>query len=107
MKTSEETKEHAGFIRDVIASCAIDFPTDHERAYREALFRAAFARIDEFEIAHLRRMGEALCEMDFASDWTLALRQAVLDRIAKHHKLRDYRSVKLPPIVRPAKEVAK
>lgn len=107
MKTTEETKEHAGFVRDVIAAAQIDFPTDHEREYREALFRAAFARVEEFEITHLRRMSEALCAMDFASDWTLALRQAVLDRIAKHHKLREYRSVKLPPIVRPKKEVAK
>lgn len=104
MKTSEETKEHAGLVRDLIAAIEIKFPADdYERDLRDALFRKAYAVAPSMDTAHVRRINEALCGMEFPSEIALALRRQTLTILAQTHKLKEYRNVKLP-VIRPAQK---
>lgn len=99
MKTKEELQEHAGLVRDIIAGCGVDYPADdYERDIRDAYFRKAYALINDIEIVHVRRIHEALCEMKFPTATALGLRRATFTRLAQHHRLKDYRAVKMPVI---------
>jgi hypothetical protein len=101
MKDKEELKEDAGLVRDIVALCAVKFPTNWERDLRDGMFRKAFTLVPKMETHHVRRINEALCEMDFPTDSALALRQATLTRLANHHELKKFRKVALPIIQRP------
>ena len=102
MKTKEQLTEDVGLVRDIEAWCSAFCANDNERNFREALFRKAYAELPKLEnIAHVRRINEALCGMDFPSATALGLREGVLKRLAEHHKLKDYRNVKMPNIAVP------
>ena len=99
MKTKDQLLEDAGLVRDVEAWCKVGYPADDtERNFRDALFRKAFAGLGALEIAHVRRLNEALCGMDFPTPAALALRRETLNALARHHQLRKYRDVKMPAI---------
>jgi hypothetical protein len=103
MKTAEETKENAGFVRDLIALIGIDFPADKfEADLRDAMFAKAFALVPTMDIVHVRRLNEALCEMEFPTPAALGLRRATLTALAKAHHLKEYRNVNMPRIAPPA-----
>lgn len=102
MKTKEELTEDVGLVRDLEAWCATACANDNERNFRDALFRKAFAVLPKLEnMAHVRRINEALCAMDFPSATALGLREAVLNRLAMHHNLKQYRNVKMNLIAPP------
>jgi len=98
MKDKEELKEDAGLVRDIVAVCGLDYPTNFERDLRDGLFRKAFTLVPAMEIQHVRRMNEALCEMDFPTDAALGLRQATLTHLAQYHDLKKFRKVQMPVI---------
>jgi len=101
MKDKDELKEDAGLVRDIVAMCGVDFPTNWERDLRDGLFRKAFTLVPKMETHHVRRINEALCEMDFPTPTALALRQATLTHLAQHHDLKKFRKVNLPNIAVP------
>ncbi len=103
MKDKEELKEDAGLVRDLVAMCGVDFPTNFERDLRDGLFRKAFTLVPKMETHHVRRINEALCEMDFPSEVALGLRQATLTRLARHHDLKAFRKVEMPKVSVPSK----
>lgn len=101
MKDKEELKEDAGLVRDIVAMTGIDYPTNWERDLRDGLFRKAFTLVPQMETHHVRRLNEALCDMDFPTDTALALRQATLTRLANHHELKKFRRVVMPAVQKP------
>jgi hypothetical protein len=103
MKTKEELTEDVGLVRDIEAWCGTACANDKERNFRDALFRKAYAELPKLEMPHVRRINEAICEMDFPSSAALGLRDAVLTRLSVHHNLKQYRTVKMPLITPPAK----
>lgn len=98
MKSKEALQEDAGLVRDIEAWCKAQAANDHERNGRDALLRKAAAVLPELEIAHVRRINEALCDMDYPSATALGVRQLVLDRLARHHNLKQYRAVPIPVV---------
>lgn len=107
MKTKEELTEAAGLVRDVIARTRIDFPADdHERDLTDALYRKAYAELANLEATHIRRLHEALCEAKFLSATGHGLRRGVSEQLARHHNLRNYRTVKMP-LITPAAQPGK
>ena len=98
MKTKEALQEDAGLVRDIEAWCKAQAANDHERNGRDALLRKAAAVLPELEIAHVRRINEALCDMDFPSPTALGVRQLFLNRLCKHHNLKQYRDVAIPVV---------
>ena len=102
MKPKDELKEDAGLVRDIIATAGVDYPAnDFERDLRDGLFRKAFTLVPKMEITHVRRINEALCEMEFPSAAALGLRHATLKRLAEYHRLKDFRRVNMPVITPP------
>lgn len=107
MKTKEELTEHAGLVRDLIAAAGVDYPADDfERGLRDALFRKAFTMVPLMEVNHVRRINEALCEMEFPSATALGLRRATMTRLADHHQLKKFRNVNMPVITPPQRPLA-
>jgi hypothetical protein len=102
MKTKEQLNEDVGLVRDVEAWADTKCADDYERKFREALFLKAYVHMAELEIPHVRRINEALCKMDFPTEHALALRRAIIGRLAAHHELRKYRGTKVPTITPPA-----
>lgn len=101
MKTAEETKANAAFVRDLIAMIEIKFPADdYERGLRDGMFRKAFTLAPEMDEMHIRRVNEALCSMEFPSEAALGLRRQTLTLLAQAHKLKEFRNVKMP-VIRP------
>ena len=108
MKTKEQLTEDVGLVRDIEAWCGAVCANDNERNFRDALFRKAYAELPNLEnIAHVRRINEALCALDFPSATALGLREAVLNRLATHHNLKQYRNVKMPVITPPAQNAGR
>jgi hypothetical protein len=107
MKDKEELKEDAGFVRDLVALVGIDYPTNFERDLRDGMFRKAFTLVSTMETVHIRRLNESLCEMEFPTPAALALRQAVMVKLAQHHDLKKYRKVNMPTIEVPTQAPAK
>ena len=106
--TNEDMKENAGLVRDVIAAAGIDYPADEfEKQFRDALFRKCYATMPTMDVAHVRRIHEALCDMDFLSETALALRRQTMTRLANIHGLKSFRDVKMPKIAVPEKGVRK
>jgi len=101
MKTKEELSEDVGLVRDIEAWCGTACANDNERNFRDALFRKAFAELPKLEMPHVRRINEAICDMDFPTAAALGLRAAVLNRLATHHNLKAYRGVKMPVVQPP------
>lgn len=101
MKSKEELTEDVGLVRDIEAWCGTVCANDNERNFRDALFRKAFAVLPKMEMPHVRRINEAVCGMDFPTPSALGLRDAVLNRLATHHNLRQFRNVKMPVITPP------
>jgi hypothetical protein len=107
MKDAADTKKDAAFIRDLIAMIGIKFTADkREQDLREAMLRKAFAEVPAMDETHVRRLHEALCAMDFATDAALAVRRATGDRLARVHNLRAYREIKLPTFAPRAERTA-
>ena len=98
MKDKDELKEDAGLVRDIVATCGVDYPTQFERDLRDGLFRKAFTLIPKMEVMHVRRLNEALCDMDFITETGMALRQAAQVKLAGHHELKKYRKVAMPSV---------
>jgi hypothetical protein len=98
MKTKEQLTEDVGLVRDLEAWCGTVCQNDNERNFRDALFRKAFVELPKLEIPHVRRINEAICSMDFPTANALGLRDAVLRRLSEHHRLKEYRHVKMPLI---------
>jgi len=97
--TNEDLKENAGLVRDVIAVAGIDYPADEfEKRFREALFKKAFTVVSTMDVAHVRRIHEALCDMDFPDASALALRRETMRTLARIHSLKAFRDVKLPTV---------
>ncbi|MDE2019374.1 MAG: hypothetical protein KGJ13_03435 [Patescibacteria group bacterium] len=103
MKTKEELTEDAGLVRDIEDWCGCACADDTERNFRDALFRKAFAELPNLIMPHVRRLNRALCEMEFPSNAALGLRKALLNRIAMHHNLKQYRNVKMPEVTQSTK----
>lgn len=102
MKSAEEIKKDAAFVRDLIALIEIKFPADdYERNLRDGMFRKAFAIAPQMDEVHIRRINEALCAMEHPSESALGLRRQTLTLLAQAHKLKEFRNVKLP-VIRPA-----
>ena len=102
MKSKELLAEDAGLVRDIEAWTGTVCANDQERNFRDALFRKAFVELPTLEnIAHVRRLNEALCSMDYPTPTALGLREAVLKRLAEHHHLKQYRNVKMNLITPP------
>ncbi len=101
MKTKEELTEDVGLVRDVEAWCGTVCANDNERNFRDALFRKTYSVIGSLEMPHVRRINEAICGMDFPSATALGLREAIMNRLATHHKLREFRNVKMPLVTPP------
>lgn len=107
MKDKNEQQADAGLVRDIEASCKIKFPADQfEREFRDALFKKAFAELPKMEIQHVRRINEALCDMEFPTPIALGLRRQSFIQLGKFHQLKNYRTVKVPLIPVPKKEAA-
>ncbi len=103
MKTAEETKRNAAFVRDLIALIEIKFPADDwERGLRDGMMRKASTLLADMDEPHVRRINEALCAMEFPSDAALGLRRLTLTTLAGVHKLKEFRDVKLPVVARRA-----
>lgn len=102
MKDKDELKEDAGLVRDIVALCGVDYPTNFERDLRDGLFRKAYTLVPGMETVHVRRLNEALCEMEFLTPAALGLRQATLTKLAQHHDLKKFRKVNMPEIAVPA-----
>jgi len=71
-----------------------------------AIFRKAFAELPTMEIQHVRRINEALCDMEFPTPSALGLRRETLNQLARHHDLKKYRSVKITLIPIPKKDAS-
>lgn len=106
MKTKEELSEDVGLVRDIEAWCGTVCANDNERNFRDALFRKAYAELAKLEMPHVRRINEAVLEMEFPTQTALGLRDALLRRLSVHHDLKKYRSVKMPTIALPARQTA-
>ena len=102
MKTKEELTEDVGLVRDVESWCAAHCADDTERNFRDALFRKSYEELPKMQIAHVRRINEALCGMDFPSPTALGLRRQCLEELARHHNLKNYRNVRMPLITPPS-----
>ena len=99
MKNKEELQTDAGLVRDIEAWCHVKYPADDtERNFRDALFRKTFAELSNMEIQHVRRINEALCNMEFPTPAALGLRRETIHQLARHHELKKYRQVKIPVI---------
>ena len=103
MKDKEELKEDAGLVRDIVAVCSLKFPTADESKMRDSLFRKTFTLVSKLEIHHIRRINEALCDLDYASETAAGLRQATLYRLARYHDLKSFRKVEMPKVSVPQK----
>src|SRR5580658_2195854 len=96
MKNKTELLSDAGLVRDIEAWCQVKYPADDiERNFRDALFRKTFAELPSMEIQHVRRINEALCDMEFPTPTALGLRRETLNQLARHHDLKKYRNVKI------------
>jgi hypothetical protein len=105
MKNKEELQSDAGLVRDIEAWCQVKYPADDtERNFRDALFRKTFAELPGMEIQHIRRINEALCDMEFPTPTALGLRRETLNQLARHHDLKKYRHINVPTIPVPKKE---
>jgi hypothetical protein len=108
MKLTEEHKENAGLVRDIVAALGIKFTTEEQQRFRDALCKKALTMAKVLDLVHVRRIHEALCGVEHASDAELAALSAMQARIGFHYKLGLMRSVKVPEVRRPAgKAVAK
>lgn len=103
MKTKEELSQDVGLVRDIEAWCRTTCANDRERNFRDALFRKAYATLREMQIPHVRRINEALCDMEFPSPTALGLRERIVDYLAVHHDLKKYRNISMPQVA-PAKQ---
>jgi hypothetical protein len=105
MKDKNELLNDAGLVRDIEAWCQVKYPADDtERNFRDALFRKTFAELPNMEIQHVRRINEALCDMEFPTPVALGLRRETLNQLARFHDLKKYRHIKVPAIPLPKKE---
>jgi len=101
MKTKDELSEDVGLVRDLEAWCNTVCADDIERGFRDALFRKAFVELPKMQMPHVRRINEAICAMDFPTHHALGLKRQLIEVLSRHHKLRDYRNVKMPLIQPP------
>jgi len=101
MKTKEQLTEDVGLVRDVEAWCGTNRADDTERNFTDALCRKAYEELPKMQIAHVRRINEALCGMDFPTATALGLRRQCLEVLARHHNLKNYRNVRMPLITPP------
>jgi hypothetical protein len=107
MKDKNELLNDAGLVRDIEAWCQVKYPADDtERNFRDALFRKTFAELPAMEIQHVRRINEALCDMEFPTPTALGLRRETLNQLARHHHLKKYRHIKVPIIPSPKRNPA-
>ena len=105
MKNKTELLSDAGLVRDIEAWCQVKYPADDtERNFRDALFRKTFADLPNMEIQHIRRINEALCDMEFPTPTALGLRRETRNQLARHHDLKKYRQVNIPAVPVPKKE---
>lgn len=105
MKNKNELQSDAGLVRDIEAWCQVKYPADDtERDFRDALFRKTCVELSNMEIQHVRRINEALCDMEFPTPTALGLRRETLNQLARHHELKKYRQVKITLIPLPKKE---
>ena len=105
MKDKTELQNDAGLVRDIEAWCHVKYPADDtERNFRDALFRKTFAELPAMEIQHVRRINEALCDMEFPTPTALGLRRETLNQLARHHDLKKFRNVKITLIPLPKKD---
>lgn len=106
MKNKIELQSDAGLVRDIEAWCQVKYPADEtERDFRDALFRKTCAELPNMEIQHVRRINEALCDMEFPTPTALGLRRETLNQLARHHDLKKYRQVKITLVPIPKKEM--
>lgn len=104
MKLNEKQKEDAGFVRDIEAALAIKFTNDKEQRFRDALCKLVIVKVKELDLAHIRRIHVALCDVERPSDAELAARGMLQARIATHYNLRELRGMELPAVQRPAQK---
>lgn len=102
--TNEDLKVNAGLVRDVIAVAGIDYTADDvEERFRDSLFKKAYTVVPAMDVAHVRRIYEALCDMEFPTKSALALRRQTMITLGRIHGLKDFRNVKMPEIAVPEK----
>jgi hypothetical protein len=104
MKLTEEHKENAGLVRDIVAALGIKFTTDEQQRFRDALCKKALTMAKELDLAHIRRIHEALCGVERASDAELAALSAMQARIGSHYNLRALRTMPVPAVKRPERK---
>lgn len=90
--TKEESKEHAGLVRDIVAACKVSHPSDNDRAFRIALMKRADKEAPTMEVHHIRRLHEAACEIEYPEPQEQAFREAMAAHLAQHHRLKELRA---------------
>lgn len=89
-KTSETTKENSILVRTIEAAAKIKFPDETEKRFQDAAFRKGLAELPKFEIGHIIRLHECMCDLDFVSDDARALRAGVMAALGRQQNLKAF-----------------
>jgi hypothetical protein len=92
--TAPELVAQTQLVRTVEATLKVRMPDDREKRFRASLLNKATADIAQFNHAHLVRLYEAACGVEFPEAEVTTFRHTCQDAIGRTLKLSDHRQPK-------------
>lgn len=93
---TDDMKEQAQLLRELVAFSNKKFPTDEDLKFRAAVMKRIYTQLEHYDRPQLVRMVEATCDIDYPTATDRNFHDQVMARLGRLHSLADMRKVEIP-----------